>query len=348
MGIYRSEKNPIIKPEDVKPSRDDFQVEGVFNCGVTHSGGEVLLLLRVAEKPSLYNEKVIAVPLLDLETGKVSVKRFNRNDPSVDSSDPRFLRTESGNFLTSISHFRIARSKNGIDFNIDDEPAMSPKNEFERFGIEDPRITAIDGKYLISYASVSDINGITSSIASTSDFKVFTRHGVIFMSDNKDVVIFPGKIRNKYYALSRPRSCEFDTSDIWISESNDLVYWGRHKRLMSTRKGHWDSLRIGAGAVPFKIKEGWLEIYHGASDDNQYCLGAVLLDTRNPSEVIARSRQPIIRPEMDYEIGGFLDRIIFTCGVLYEQGKVKIYYGAADTSIAYAEAGLDDIIKTLK
>lgn len=348
MNIFRSEKNPVIKPEDIKPSGDDLEVAGVFNCGVTRFKNEILLLLRVAEKPAGNIKSEILVPVPDFKTGSISVKKFNKNDSSIDFSDPRFLKTPSGNYLTSISHFRAARSKNGIDFDIDREPSLFPEREYESYGIEDPRITLIEGLYYISYTAVSGTTGITACLASTGDFKVYTRHGVIFMPDNKDVVIFPERINGKYYALSRPVSGEFGIRDIWISKSSDLISWGGHKRLMGIRKGYWDSSRIGAGAVPLKIKEGWLEIYHGSSESSQYCLGAVLLDTERPREVIARSREPVIKPEMDYETDGFFGGVIFTCGVLYEEGKIKIYYGAADTSIAYAEIRLEDILIQLK
>jgi beta-1,2-mannobiose phosphorylase / 1,2-beta-oligomannan phosphorylase len=348
MVILRSEKNPVIKPEDVEPSRDDFRVAGVFNCGVTRFKNEIILLLRVAENLSGENNGEIQVPHLDLKTGKISVKKFDKNNKSIDFSDPRFLRTVSGNYLTSISHLRIARSKNGIDFNIDGKPALFPENEYERYGLEDPRITCIEGKYYISYSAVSDITGITTCLASTSDFRSFERHGVIFLPDNKDVIIFPEKIKGKYYALSRPVSGEFDLKDMWISESDDLICWGSHTKLMGTRKGHWDSSRIGGGAVPFRTEDGWIEIYHGASENNRYCLGAVLLDYEEPRKVLSRSRVPLIEPEKDYELGGFFGGVVFTCGVLYEENRVKIYYGAADTSIAYAEARLSDIISGLE
>ena len=347
MSVFRSEKNPILVPEDIKPSRPDFKVVGVFNCGVTRFNGEILLLMRVAEKPINNNKKVELVPLLDLKTGKLSVKKFNKNDSSVGFSDPRFLRTTYGGYLTSISHLRIARSKNGTDFNIDKKPAIFPENKYERFGIEDPRITQIDGRYYISYSAVSDKIGVTTCLASTADFIKFTRLGVIFLPDNKDVAIFPEKIKGKYYALSRPVS-GYKSRDIWISRSPDLICWGNHMRLMGTRKKYWDEGSIGAGAVPFRIKEGWMEIYHGSSKINRYCLGAVLLDAEKPWKIMARSKKPIIEPEMDYELNGFFGNVIFCCGVLYEERKVKIYYGAADTCIAYAEVNLNDILYQLK
>jgi len=348
MNLFRSEKNPIIKPEDVKPSRPDFKVVSVFNCGVVRFNQEILLLTRVAETPVNNNPQKVLTPLLDPKSCKLVIKEFNKADSSIDFSDPRAIRTPGMHYLTSISHFRVARSKNGIDFEVEKKPAMFPENEYERFGIEDPRITRIGGKYFICYSAVSDVTGISVGLASTTDFIEFTRQGMLFMPDNKDVSIFPDKINGKYYALSRPASDAFEIRDMWISESTDLLHWGNHIRLMGTREGHWDNERIGCGAVPFRIEEGWMEIYHGASIDNRYCLGAVLLDADNPHKIIARSEKPIIAPEMDYELNGFFGNVIFTCGVLYEEGRVRIYYGAADTCIAYAEIRLSDLLNQLK
>ncbi|MCJ7666583.1 MAG: glycoside hydrolase family 130 protein [Actinobacteria bacterium] len=346
MNMIRSEKNPIIRPENIEPSDPGFKVVGVFNCGVTRFKDEVLLLMRVAETPINDNSKKLLVSWFDISTGKFIVKEFNKDDPSIDISDPRIISTPEGHYLTSISHLRIARSKNGIDFKIDKKPAMFPENIYERSGMEDPRITQTAGKYYISYSAVSDITGITTCLASTDDFIRFKRHGVIFLPDNKDVVIFPEKIGGMYYALSRPSS-GFGLNDIWISESPDLVCWSNHKRLLGAREGYWDDGRIGAGAVPFRVEEGWLEIYHGASKDNRYCLGAVLLDSNEPSRIIARSEKPIMEPRADYEQNGFFGNAIFTCGVLHEEGRVKIYYGAADTFIAYAEIKLTDILSLI-
>jgi predicted GH43/DUF377 family glycosyl hydrolase len=347
MNVKRYEGNPIIQPGDVKPSRPDFKVVCVFNAGVIRFEGEVLLLMRVAEIPVNNDKNLELVPVFNEEKGVLEIKKFDKMDSSIDFSDSRFVRTSDEQYLTSISHFRIARSKDGVNFKIDEQPAMFPANEFERFGIEDPRITFIDGKYYINYSAISNLTGVTTCLASTEDFKTFTRHGCIFTPDNKDIAIFPEKVGGKYYAFNRPSSTEYKTRDMWISESPDLVCWGNHKRLMGSRKGFWDDGRIGCSAVPFKVEGGWLEIYHGASKEHRYCLGAALLDEKEPWKVLARSKQPVIEPEADYELHGFFGNVIFNCGVLFEDGIVKIYYGAADTCIGYAEVELKDILDML-
>ncbi len=353
MKVFRSPNNPIIKPEDVKPSRDDFEVIGVFNAGVTRFKNEVVLLLRVAERPINKHPDIVLTAIYDVSNGQLIIKEFSKGDPENDFSDPRLIITPKGTYLTSISHLRLARSKNGIGFEIENSPTIRPSNDNETFGLEDPRISLIDGTYYINYVGVGPF-GVTTCLASTKDFNTFERHGVIFSPDNKDVVLFPERVEGKYYALHRPVSSLFGKQEIWIAESPDLCCWGNHRYLMGPRPGCWDEIKIGASAVPFKIvlgtpygEQGWLEVYHGVDRNNRYCLGAILLDSKEPWKVIARTEKPIFEPEAEYECNGFFGNVVFSCGLLCEDEKLKIYYGAADTVICYAELSLEETIKGL-
>jgi len=344
--VFRSPDNPIIGPKDVKPSRGEFEVIGVFNAGAIRFEDEVILLLRVAERPISTHPEVVLAGVYDVAQGDIVLKEFSKDEPENDFSDPRLIIRPTETHLTSISHLRLARSTDGINFEIEDTPAIGPTNDLESFGIEDPRISRIDGTYYISYVAVSPF-GVTSCLASTKDFKSFERHGVIFCPENKDVVLFPERIDGKYYALHRPVSPLFKRRDIWIAESPDLLCWGNHRFLCGPRGGCWDEMKIGASAVPFKIEQGWLEIYHGVDQESRYCLGAVLLDAKQPWKVIARADKPILEPQTDYEIEGFFGNVVFTCGLLYEDDKLKIYYGVADTAICYAELSLEECLKAL-
>jgi predicted GH43/DUF377 family glycosyl hydrolase len=154
-------------------------------------------------------------------------------------------------------------------------------------------------------------------------------------------------IKGRYYALHRPISAEYGRREMWIAESPDLICWGNHKRVLEMRDGMWDSARIGPSSVPFLIEQGWLEIYHGADEKNRYCLGAVLFDRDDPSKVLARSGQPLLEPQEHYEIEGFFGNVVFNCGVLCEDGQCKIYYGAADTCMAYAEISISEILEQI-
>ena len=135
---------------------------------------------------------------------------------------------------------------------------------------------------------------------------------------------------------------------MWLAESPDLINWGGHRYLMGPSSSSWDCNKIGAGAVPFRTEAGWVEVYHGVDNEQRYCLGAVLLDGDEPWKIIGRTKEPIFEPQSEYECSGFFGNVVFTCGLLCEQGKVKIYYGAADTSICYAELELKEILEALR
>ena len=352
MNVKRYAGNPIITVDDVKPSGGGWHVEYVMNAGCHRVGDEVLLLLRVAETPKPDDDpNIFLAPYYSEAEGRVCFHRLPKDDSHYDFSDSRFVlrRDDDGNedfrALTSISHLRLARSKDGLHFDVEETPAMYPCNKYEEFGIEDPRITFIedDGFYYINYSACASI-GVTTNLARTKDWKEYERLGVIFTPDNKDVCIFPRKINGKYYAMNRPASAEYRRREIWISESQNLTCWGNHKQLMEVNSNDWDGGRIGCSAVPFETEEGWVEVYHAADEDDRYCLGVALLDLNDPTKVIAKGKAPLIEPETDYEKYGFYGNVIFNCGVLCEDGLIKIYYGAADTCMAYAEVPLQEVL----
>jgi len=346
MEVYRCPHNPIIKPSDIAPTGDDFEVIGVFNAGVARLGDEVVLLVRVAERPISRHPEFVPAAVYDVGRGRVVLKEFSKDDENNDFSDSRLIVSPGGTYLTSISHLRLARSSDGVNFEVGSSPALAAATEYETFGVEDPRISLIDDTYYVNYVAVSPL-GVTTALASTKDFKSFERHGVMFCPDNKDVVIFPERIDGRYYALHRPDSGLFQKKDIWIADSGDLQCWGNHRCVMSTRADNWDRLKVGASAVPFRTSEGWLEVYHGVDKDNRYCLGAALLDAAQPWKVLGRSGGPILEPQSDYECEGFFGNVVFSCGLLCEDEKLKIYYGAADMSICYAELGLREVLQGL-
>jgi predicted GH43/DUF377 family glycosyl hydrolase len=347
MAVIRSPENPIITPKMVKPLRDDFEVIGTFNAGVTRLDDRVLLLLRVAERPISPHPDIEMTAIYDPLSEKITTKEFSRDDPSIDFADPRMTITPEGRYLTSLSHLRIATSTDGVHFDIAEKPAMFPDNKYETFGLEDPRISKIEDTWYITYVAVSPF-GVTTCLASTKDFNSFTRHGVIFCPDNKDVVLFPEKIHGNYYALHRPVTPLFLKYEMWTAMSPDLKYWGDHRYLMGTQPDLWDSCRVGASAVPFRTDAGWLEIYHGVDETCRYCLGAVLLDPGEPWKVLARSRTPILEPQADYELEGFFGNVVFNCGLLTEESLLRIYYGVSDTSIAYCQLPVQDVLDNLE
>ncbi|RKP50044.1 glycosidase [Cohnella endophytica] len=350
MKAYRYEQNPLLTPLDVKPHHAGFEVIGAFNAGIATYGGEIFMLLRVAERPISPNPGIVLAPVYDPDKNGVELVEIRKDDTRYDFSDPRVIvdvTVGSGfAYLTSLSYIRIARSKDGRRFAVDDKPFVYPSQRLETFGIEDPRVTQIGDTYYVYFSAVSPV-GIGESMVSTKDFVNVTHHGMIFGPDNKDVLIFPEKVNGKYYALHRPTVKSVGYPEIWIAESDNLLYWGNHKHLAGLRGDMWDSARIGGGAVPFRTEKGWLELYHGATKEHRYCMGALLLDLDDPSKVIARSGVPVLEPIADYEANGFFGGVVFSCGVIVEGDVVKMYYGAADTSMACAELSLQDILDGL-
>jgi len=243
-----------------------------------------------------------------------------------------------------ISHFALATSKDGINFEVAKSPVLSPEIPEESKGIEDPRITKINNKFYITYTAYSE-KGAAVGLLETTDFKNFKRLGIIFPPDNKDVVILPEKINGKYFAYHRPMSEMGKPFSIWTSTSPDLIHWGEHKPVLSPELNSWNSDRIGAGAVPIKTSEGWLHIYHGVSN-NVYRLGVALFDLKDPSKLVRKSENYILAPEKDYEKNGWISNVVFTCGAIVEDnGEVKIYYGAADSSVCLATLQISDLIE---
>lgn len=351
MKIERFKENPLITPEDVKPLHEGYEVIGAFNGGVAKYKDEVLLLLRVAERPISEDPNVIKAPVYDPETKTMEVLTFNRDDETYDFEDPRMIRKkdrlDSFVYLTSLSYIRIARSKDGHHFTVDEEAFLYPFNEYQTYGIEDARCTQIGETFYINFSSVSP-KGVCDSLVSTQDFQTYQDLGNIFAPENKDVLIFPEKINGKYYALHRPSLKSIGNYDIWIASSPDLVSWGNHHHLLGIRENNWDSDRIGGGLVPIRTEQGWLVIYHGATAEHRYCMGAALLDLENPTRVIARSLQPIMEPEADYEKNGFFGDVVFGCGGIQEEDQLTMYYGVADTSMAGCTLSIAAILQQLK
>jgi len=254
--------------------------------------------------------------------------------------------------LEGKSCFVLARSKDGYDFEVEKEPIMLPSQEepfatYEKRGIEDPRITPFEDKFYIFYTAYSRY-GPRIALAETRDFKEYKRIALVSQPGNKDAVLFPGKINDLFIRFDRPSTGT--KSDMWISYSPNLIYWGNSQVVMEIRPGFWDSDKIGAGTPPIETEAGWLEIYHGVkgtSGGRIYRLGCALFDLNDPSKLIGRSRIPVISPREPYERTGDVPNVVFTCGAIVEDTReIKIYYGAADTCICIGTCHLNDLIES--
>jgi predicted GH43/DUF377 family glycosyl hydrolase len=337
--------NPLITPKDLKAGIAGMEIVCLLNPGVFKFNHKTWLLLRVAERPKQIEGK-ISFPIYNSQ-GEIEVLSFDKNDPDLDTSDPRVINYKKKDYLTTLSYLRLVCSDDGINFyEPEGYPPVFGKGELESFGIEDCRVATMADHYQLTFTEVSPA-GVGVGLMQTSDWKSFDRKGMILPPHNKDCAIFNEKIYGNYYALHRPSSPELGGNYIWLAQSPDLLHWGNHKCIAMSRLGMWDSARVGAGAAPIRTERGWLEIYHGANKENRYCLGALLLDINDPSKVLARTREPIMEPIAPYEQTGFFGNVIFTNGHIVEGEKIKIYYGASDEVICGAELSISEILGML-
>jgi predicted GH43/DUF377 family glycosyl hydrolase len=342
----RFPENPLIIPSNLKSGISGMEIVCLLNPGVFRYHDKIWLLLRVAERPKQIEGK-ISFPIYN-QKGEIEILSFNIDDPDLDASDPRVINYKKKDYLTTLSYLRLVCSDDGIHFiEPDGYPPVFGKGEQESFGIEDCRVASMDDYYNLTFTEVSPF-GVGVGLMQTRDWKKFERRGMIFPPHNKDCAIFNEKLNGKYYALHRPSSPELGGNYIWLAQSPDLLHWGNHRCIATSRPGMWESARVGAGAAPIRTKSGWLEIYHGANKDNRYCLGVLLLDLNDPSRVIARSHEPIMEPIAPYEQTGFFGNVIFTNGQIVEGDRIKLYYGASDEVICGAELSISEILSTLK
>ncbi len=253
--------------------------------------------------------------------------------------------------LSGISHLTLARSDDGYHFEVESKPWIVPAKTgpfeiYERYGVEDPRITPIDGKFYITYTAFGPY-GPRVGIGVTEDFEHFERIALITEVDNKDAVLFPEKINGQYVMIDRPGGFGGARGDIWMQFSPDLIHWGRAQVLLAPEPG-WASAKLGISTPPVKTEEGWLVLYHGVRTTGAgrlYRIGAMLLELNQPQKIIDFTHHFIFGPEEFYERTGDVPNVVFPCGAIPEEdGTLKMYYGAADTYIALAEAKIDDLI----
>jgi mannosylglycerate hydrolase len=249
-------------------------------------------------------------------------------------------------------------------------------------GTEDPRIVQLGGDIYMTYTAYGDIVQLALAKIKVADFlkavkefksyeewkDLWLRNGPVFASlDDKDAVLFPVyEERGEKFISLFPELFEGKFALIHrVPADMQILYTDRLRAngpsvgetLMRARPGMWDSEKIGAGAPPLKTRYGWLHIYHGVGvrdGKKAYMLGVVLTDLKEPGRVIYRSPEPILVPEQNYEIDGWVPNVVFTCGavpkdkdsndVLHRDNEILVYYGGADQVVAVAQAKVKDLI----
>jgi beta-1,2-mannobiose phosphorylase / 1,2-beta-oligomannan phosphorylase len=270
------------------------------------------------------NPVLAAIPGSDWESRTV----FNCGVTQLDDAVVLLYRAQGMD--SNVSRLGFAVSTDGYSFARLDRPVFEPDVETETWGVEDPRLTPIDGTFHMLYTAWSPI-GIQVAMASSRNLFTWERHGIVLPGpDNKDAAIFPEKVGGRYVMFHRiPPS-------IWLAYSDDLIHWGDYQKILDPRPGHWDGLKLGAGGPPIKTERGWLAIYHGVDQNKVYRLGVVLLDLEDPAKVINWPAAAILEPEEPWELEGDVPNVVFTCGTAELGGRYFVYYGGADKVIGVA------------
>lgn len=262
----------------------------------------------------------------------------------------------------------VAESEDGVKFTVRNEivdfRGMEKINK-KIYHIYDARITKLDDGYYIMFAMDMD-DGCQLGLGKTNDFTHFNFLGITSNEDIRNGVLFPEKVNGKYLRMDRPNKAKLEGgptsgNTIWLSESDNLINWQPVSPLISGRFHYWDEF-IGSGPPPVKTREGWLHIYHGVASHfgsaNIYQAGVMLLDLKNPSQVLDRCRCNILEPRKKYELTGQVPNVVFPSGMIVEKfdkdgfalpdSEVKVYYGGADSVVGLALTTIDELLTAAK
>lgn len=286
-------------------------------------------------------------------------------------SNPGSIRLASGDtvLLATVENRRGAsflnaiRSEDGVSkWHIEKKPALTPdpfKFPEEMWGISSPRIVYLRelGQFAITYTAFSD-SGPCISLATTKDFLSFKKYGKITPAPDKDACIFPRQVNGRWLLLHQPavnhQQGLLNEANICLSYSEDLSTWYGTTQLIKARLGSWwDASKIGLCTPPVETPEGWLVFYHGIRHTAAGCIyriGVALLDLDDPGQVLYRSDEWILGPKAFYELAGYVNNVIFPCGFVLDEksSDIRLYYGAAGSSIAFATGNIVCIIDWLK
>jgi beta-1,4-mannooligosaccharide/beta-1,4-mannosyl-N-acetylglucosamine phosphorylase len=246
-------------------------------------------------------------------------------------------------------------SRDGLEWELDPEPICleSADPELANFVYGyDPRVVRIDDRWYVTWCNW--YHGPTIGLAWTADFEEFHQLENAFLPFNRNGVLFPRRIGGRFAMLSRPSDDGHTPfGDIFYSESPDLCFWGRHRHVLGTVANSWQSTKVGSGPAPLETPEGWLLVYHGvltSCNGFVYSAGVALLDLDEPWRVVARARPYILAPTEPYERVGDVPNVVFPTAIVpdEENGRLAVYYGAADTVTALAFGNVDELVQFAK
>ncbi|GAB5517081.1 glycoside hydrolase family 130 protein [Rhodopirellula baltica] len=350
--IDRQSESVILQPCDIQPSQTDLRVVGVFNPAVASVDDHLVMLARVAEAPTEQRKGWTPLPRW-ASSGTTQIDWVNNADLDIVDARVVAMKSNCDLRLTSTSHFQLFRSTNREGVNWQSVTTILPEGPWEEYGIEDPRVTKIENTFWITYVAVSR-SGAATALMSSDDLVNFQRHGIIFPSENKDVVLFPELLQDDFVALHRPNPrSHFRPPQIWLARSPDMIHWGRHE-LVLDGVHDWEGDRVGSGTPPIECDQGWLTLHHGCTRPGtrgtvgSYSAGALLLDREHPNRVLGRSPQPVLQPIREHERVGFVPNVVFPTAMLDRGDSLQIFYGAADACVASVQLSKQSVLDSLE
>jgi len=292
------------------------------------------------------NPILLPDPASDWET-------YNVFNPSVIHHNGLFHMHYRAQGMDWVSRIGYAVSTDGIHWNRMRRPVLEPQDVFDARGLEDPRVTEIEGRFYMCYTAYSREvpsevkathagGGVMPMIAVSDNLITWERLGSIVRGeDNKDHVLFPRRINGRYAAFHRR------PPQVWLAESDDLIHWPEEnmRPIFGPRpENGWDEKRVGGNGVPIESEHGWLMLYHAYNDDHVYRLGVCLLDLDDPARMIHRPKDFIFEPQELWELRGDVPNVVFSCANPVVDSTVYVYYGGADHVIGLAICSLSDLL----
>lgn len=361
----------LLKPSNIKPTSDKFEVLGVLNPGAARlKNGNIILYARIIEKLIKYedSEYFYSPRFAGKEGLNIQIDKFKK-DLIQEHTDLDFSFKDRTKRLTYISHLRrIILDKSGFKvLKIDKKPSFFGLSWDCELGIEDPRITKIEDVYCMTYVGLTRKENISTSLALSNNGIRWYRRGIIFGEQDKDTVLFPEKINGNFVIFDRPEgNFEFTPPHIWIAYSKDLEYWGKIKAISFLNRDNL-FVRSGAGPPPIKTKNGWLLIFHAVTEVprkgflnvlkktfgkeeriESYAVWAALFDLKNPEKLIALSSKPILTPKSEEEKSPEGKTVIFPTGIIEDKKDILLYSGVGDKYIGVSRIRLQDILNSLE
>lgn len=287
-------------------------------------------------------------------SGFESAGTFN---PAVVEAGRRVVMLYRAQDRRGTSSLGYATSRDGIHFTRRPEPVLRPEAPYEKGGgLEDPRIVAFGGTYVLTYTGYNNVDGkgpggkdAQLCLAMSADLTSWRRRGVIMpayqgawnVGWTKSGAIVPEKIRGKYwmYYLGDARG---KPSQMGLAASSDLIHWhdATARPVLASRPGSFDSKVVEPGPPPVITPQGILLIYNGADDHLVYRTGWALFDLSDPSRVIARAENPVFEPQLPWEKAGQVPNVVFVEGLVRIRRRWLFYYGGADKYVGVAAADL--------